>query len=463
MTHAAPAPAATAAAAARAARTARLLTGPIGPTLARLAAPNVLAMVVVSAMSIAEGAFAGLLGLNALAGLALVFPFVMLVQMLSAGAMGGAISAAVARALGAGDAPRAARLALHAFLIAICAAGLSAALMTLFGPSIFALLGGEGEALSGAVAYASVFFPGCAALWLCHAALSVIRGTGNMATPSLLLLLVSAASIPLSGALGLGWGPFPRLGMAGLAGGLIGAFAIGGAVAIGWVVMGRAGLTLRGAAGLSGALAWDILRVGLVASLSACQTVITVVAMVGLVGRFGPEALAGYGLAARLEFLMVPVVFGIGAAMTAMVGANMGAGARDRAVRVAWTGSCAAGVLVGGVGLFFAAFPEVWLGMFLSPDADGARAAGQAYFRIAAPFYGFFAVGLGLYFASQGAGRVIWPVLTGFARMAVAVGGGIALVRGADFGIEGVFAAVAAGMVAYGVLTAIWLWRTGWR
>lgn len=54
-------------------------------------------------------------------------------------------------------------------------------------------------------------------------------------------------------------------------------------------------------------------------------------------------------------------------------------------------------------------------------------------------------------------------MLAGFARMAVAVGGGVLLVRGAGFGIEGVFAAVAAGMVAYGVLTAIWLWLTGWR
>jgi Na+-driven multidrug efflux pump len=454
----------TAAADARAARTLRLLHGPIRPTLARLAAPNVLAMVVMAAMSIAEGAFAGMLGLHALAGLALVFPFVMLVQMLSAGSFGGAISAAVARALGAGDAGRAARLALHAFLIALGMAGLSAALMTLFGPSIFRLLGGSGAALDGAVAYASVFFPGCAALWLCHAALSVIRGSGNMGVPSLVLLIVSAGSIPLSGALGLGWGPFPRLGMAGLAAGLICAFAIGAVAAMGWVLGGRAGLALTSAPrALSGALFGAILRVGLVASLSAAQTVITVVAMVGLVGRFGPEALAGYGLAARLEFLMVPVVFGIGAAMTAMVGANIGAGARARAVSIAWTGSIAAALLVGGVGMVFALRPDWWLGMFLTPEASGAFAAGRGYFRIAAPFYACFALGLAIYFASQGAGRMVWPVAAGFARMAVAVGGGIVLTSRPEAGIESVFAAIAAGMLAYGAISAAWLRLGGWR
>ncbi len=93
---------------ARATRTRALLEAPIAPTLAKLAAPNVLAMFVQTVQSISEAYFASLLGVTALAGLALVFPLVMLTQMLSAGAIGGAISAAVARALGAQDSARAA-------------------------------------------------------------------------------------------------------------------------------------------------------------------------------------------------------------------------------------------------------------------------------------------------------------------------------------------------------------------
>jgi Na+-driven multidrug efflux pump len=185
--------------------------------------------------------------------------------------------------------------------------------------------------------------------------------------------------------------------------------------------------------------------------------------MVGLDGRFGPDALAGYGLAARLEFLMVPVVFGIGAAMTAMVGANIGAGARARAVRVAWTGSLAAAVLVGSVGLAFAIWPEGWLGLFLGPDAHGARAAGQAYFHTAGPFFFCFALGQAIYFAAQGAGRVGWPVAAGFARMITAVGGGVFLIARPGAGIEAVFIAIAAGMLAYGLVSALWLRLSAWR
>ena len=83
-------------------RTRALLDGPIVATLLRLAAPNVLVMMVQASVGLIETYFIGWLGTDALAGVALVFPAVMLMQMMSAGAMGGGISSAVARALGGG-------------------------------------------------------------------------------------------------------------------------------------------------------------------------------------------------------------------------------------------------------------------------------------------------------------------------------------------------------------------------
>lgn len=452
---AAPGAGASRAEARRSARTRLLLEAPIPSTLARLAAPNVIAMATTAATSIAEGWFAGRIGVSALAGLALVFPFVMLTQMLSAGAMGGAISAAVARALGAGDGRRADRLALHAAVIGIGAAALTAGLMGLFAPDLFALLGGGEAALPQALAYAAVFFPGCLCHWLCNAQLSAIRGTGNMFVPALALFAAAAGSIPIGGALALGWGPAPALGMAGLAAGQVISFGIAGLGAFAYIASGRAGFSLRRAFGrLEAGLFADILRVGLMAALSSVQTVATIVAMVGLVGRFGEAALAGYGLGARLEFLMVPIVFGMGAAMTAMVGANIGAGQRARALRVAWTGSLAAAGFVGSIGGVMAIFPDLWLGLFLGPENTGALEAGRMYFRTVGPFYFFFALGLALYFASQGAGRVLWPTVAGFTRLAIAIGGGAALTGSLGFGLQGVFLAVAGGMLVYGVVTA---------
>ncbi len=453
---------AAAAADARAARTRLILEGPIGSTLARLAAPNVIAMLVSAAMNVAEGAFAGMLGVSALAGLALVFPLMMLMTMVAAGAMGGAISSAVARALGAGDPERAGRLVAAAWIIGLTGAAVFALTILVLGRTIFTALGGGEDAIAAAFAYAAVAFPAGVALWLCHSTLSVVRGAGNMAFPSLTLLLVSIASIPLGGGLALGWGPLPALGMSGLAAGQMIAFAVGAIAAFGYVATGRAGISVC-FAGLRWSHFADILRVGTIASLNALQTVLTIVIMVALVGRYGEAALAGYGLGARLEFLMVPVVFGIGAAMTAMVGANVGAGAKNRALRIGWTGAFAAAAIVGAIGIFFAIFPDLWLRIFLAAEETAALEAGRAYFHTVAPFYAFFAAGLALYFASQGAGRMTWPVVGSVIRMIIAIGGALVLTATTDTGLAGVFIAIAAGMAAYGLFTMAAIRITRWR
>ena len=110
----------------------------------------------------------------------------------------------------------------------------------------------------------------------------------------------------------------------------------------------------------------------------------------------------------RLEYLLVPLVFGLGAPVAAMVGTSIGAGQRERALRVAWTGAAIAGGLTGAIGLAAALFPHAWLSLF--GDDATMIAVGAQYLRIVGPFYGFFGVGLSLYFASQGAGRVGWAM-----------------------------------------------------
>ncbi len=98
--------------------TARLLSAPILPTLLRLSAPGILLVVFQSMVSIGDTYFIGRLGTAPLAGLALVFPLIMLLQMTSAGAMGGGVSSAIARALGSGNPAAARRLVVHSLVIA---------------------------------------------------------------------------------------------------------------------------------------------------------------------------------------------------------------------------------------------------------------------------------------------------------------------------------------------------------
>jgi Na+-driven multidrug efflux pump len=205
----------------------------------------------------------------------------------------------------------------------------------------------------------------------------------------------------------------------------------------------------------------DIFRVGLLAALSPIFVVLTISALNLLVGRFGVDALAGYGIVARLEFLLVPMVFGIGTAMTSLVGVNMGAGNLARAERIGWTGGLTAAGLTGTVGLLLAVAPGLWLDLFT--DDPASWRAGALYLQIVGPAFLFQGLGLSLYFASQGAGTVAWPVAATVLRFVIAVGGAAAGVLWLDQSIGFVFACVAAGMVVYGALTATSVARGAWR
>ena len=196
-------------------RTRLLLEGPIVATLLRLATPNVLVMFVQASVGLIETYFIGKLGTEALAGVALVFPVVMLMQMMSAGAMGGGISSAVARALGAGRRADAEALVLHALAIS-AAFGLVFMLAVLGGGRwLYGAMGGSGTALTAALTYSNVVFAGALLVWIFNALANVIRGTGNMALPAAVTSVGAAVLIPVSPCLIFGWGPCPRLGVAG--------------------------------------------------------------------------------------------------------------------------------------------------------------------------------------------------------------------------------------------------------
>ena len=126
-------------------RTRLLLEGPIVATLLRMAAPNILVMVAQASTGLIETYFVARLGTDALAGMALVFPFVMLMQMISSGAMGGGISSAIARALGAGRRDDADALVLHALIIQVALGAAFSVIMLAFGSPIYRALGGNNE------------------------------------------------------------------------------------------------------------------------------------------------------------------------------------------------------------------------------------------------------------------------------------------------------------------------------
>ncbi len=433
-------------------RTRVLLEGPIASTLLRLATPNVLVMLVQASVGLIETYFVAKLGTDALAGVALVFPVLMLMQMMSAGAMGGGISSAIARALGAGRRADADALVVHALAIAV-GFGLLFMLAVLGGGRwLYSAMGGSGASLTAALTYSTVVFSGAILIWVFNSLANVIRGTGNMAVPAVVTFAGAAALIPLSPCLIFGWGPFPRLGVAGGAVAVIAYYVVGSIALVAYLRAGRSVVRLSFAdVRFRWPLFRDILRVGAVAALITVQTNLTIAIATGFVGRFGPAAIAGYGTGSRLEYLLVPLVFGLGGPLVAMVGTNIGAGRRDRALRAAWIGAGIAAGLTEIIGLCAAAVPHAWLSLF---DTDPAMLdAGSRYLHAVGPFYGLFGLGLALTFASQGAGRLSWPLLANGTRLLIAAGGGwLALRWSGD--ISYVFVALSAALAAFGLINA---------
>jgi putative MATE family efflux protein len=446
-------------------RTRALLEGPIATTLVRLAAPNMIVMLVQAAVGLVETYFVGKLGTDALAGVALVFPLFMLMQMMSAGAMGGGISSSIARALGGGRRADADALALHALVIALGFGIAFTLALLLGGRALYAAMGGRGASLDAALTYSNLIFAGAVLVWMFNSLASVLRGTGNMAFPAAVICIGALIVIPLSPALIFGLGPLPRLGIAGGATALLLYYGLGTVVLAAYLWSGRSVVapSLR-TVQFRWPLFRDILRVGAMAALVTLSTNLTIMIGTALVGAFGPAAIAGYGTGARLEYLLVPLVFGLGGPLVAMVGTNVGAGRRKRALRIAWIGAVIAALLCEIIGLCAAAAPRLWLSLF---DTDpGMIDAGTRYLHAVGPVYGLFGLGMALYFASQGAGRLLWPLIANLARLIIAAGGGFLALR---FGgnLSGIFVALSIALAAFGLINAaavaggVWFRLTG--
>ncbi|MGY8682451.1 MATE family efflux transporter [Bradyrhizobium sp. UFLA05-153] len=393
-----------------------LVDGPILRTLLGLAWPNVIGLSAGTCVVIAETSYIGRLGVESLAAMALVFPCVILMMTMSGGAMGGAVASAIARALGAGDRERAGTLAAHALLIGI-AFGLVFMLgMLIFGPRLLELLGGRGNVLAQAVAYTQVFFGGAVLPWLLNTLAGVLRGTGNMKLPSLLMLNSAVCQIILGGTLGLGLGPVPQFGMRGVAAGALIAYTINIGV-MGWYLFSGRARVVPKLAGLKiqWAMFFDILKVGAIACFSPLQSVLTISIFTHMLAKFGTAILAGYGVGARLEFLLISIAFSFGIASVPMVGMAIGAGKIARARRIAWTAGVAAFFAVGTPASLIAIFPDLWVNIFT--DSATVRATSHQYLSTVAPFYAFMGLATAMYFSSQGAAKVLGPVLAQTARL----------------------------------------------
>jgi Na+-driven multidrug efflux pump len=430
-------------------RTRMLLEKPIAPTILRLAIPNATVMSVQVLIALLEVYFVSRLGVDALAGVTPVFPLVSLVLALAQGAIGGGIVTNVARALGTGRVGAASDYAWYAVALSIPLGLATTAVMYALGPGFYGYMGISGNALAIAISYSSTFFAGAVLIWLFNLLMAVVRGTGNLQVPVIVVCGGALILVPLSPALIFGAFGYQGLGPLGGAVAMLVYYALG-TLAYAVYLWGRLGVLKPSfrlpKLSLQPALA--ILRVGGLSAVVSASTNLTLAIVTVYVGVVGVEALAGYGAGSRLEFLLVPLAYGIGGPVGIVISANLGAGQTERAVKTAWVGALMASVLTELIGLAAAAFPQQWIGLF-SQDPTVLK-VGADYLHHVGPFFGFFGLGYVLYCAGQATGRMGASVLAGLLRAAVAVLGGLVVVwLKAD--VTWNFLAVALGMVAFGL------------
>ncbi|MFA7503677.1 MAG: MATE family efflux transporter [Burkholderiaceae bacterium] len=438
-----------------------ILTTPPLRTMARLVPPSVASTLVQSLILLVEAYWLGALGTHALAAVALVFPAYMLANMLASGAIGGAVSGAFARALGAGRPDRAQEVVNAAWMIAFVVGTAFGAAMLAGGEALFHLLGGRGEILAGALEYSRIVFAGIVVLWLFNQLGACLRGAGEMRAQLAGMLVVTSCHFVAAAVLIPGRGPVPALGLAGAAIAIVLAYACGLLYLL--LLIGRRAHPPRLQAWRmpSAAMLRPLARMGAMASSQSVLTILYSMIATGLIARMGTDWLAGYGVGLRLELLMIPVIFGMGGTLIAICGAFVGAGQRERAVRIAWGGAFATAVFVGAIGLLLAWQPQFWFGLFTDDPAVAAACA--AYLRIVGPCYAFFGLGLCLYFASQGLDSLAVPVAGTLLRVAIMAIGAILIGSMADPSPRAAFATMAVAMVVYGITIAGGLALGPWR
>ncbi len=373
---------------------ATLLEGPIAKQLLALSWPVLVVLALQTFVGVAETYFVSFLGTDALAGVALVFPVFMLMTMMSNGGIGGGVSSAVARAIGAGRRHDAQALAMHAVVVGSVFGAIFTIGVWAGGPALFTLMGGQGDTL-------------------------------------------------------VGWGWVPKMGVAGAGLALI-CFNVGSVLVLALYMRSSRSPIRLAQARLEWRLFEDILKVGLLSAIGTVVANLTVVLTTGLVGAYGRDAIAGYGLASRLDYILIPLLFALGTASVTMVGTNVGAGQQARARKIAWTGALVSALATGAIGLAAALFPQAWIHLF-SREAQVVE-LGSAYLARVAPLYAFFGVGMSLYFASQGAGKMAWPFAAGVVRLLVVFAAGGYWMNPLHGSLNGLYWIVAGSYLLFGAI-----------
>jgi MATE family, multidrug efflux pump len=438
-----------------------MLSESILPTLLSAALPTTISIAIPILATLGELYFLSFLGTDTVAAISLVFPIVTTVHIISSGDIGGAISGAIARALGADAREHANAFVLHSVVLATGFGTICAVLQGLFGPNLYQALGASGSVFQLAIEYSNWMFFGSVCIWMANQLAAVLRGGGDIARAAQIMIASRIVTFPLYPLLIYGWGPFPPLGIRGAALVDLAYYALS---CVGFIVY------LRGFApvlhlsldlsSLRTSIFREILYTGGILATRTMQSSATMIVLAYSAGILGPNVLAGYGIASRLDAVLITLTFGFGTSILIMTATNIGAGHSRRAYLSAIIGVLFIAGITEAIGLTVAAFPKLWMSMFSADPLVVQQ--GSLYLQIVGPCYGLFGAGATIYFVAQATKYLRWNFLAAVSRLiVVATGCAIASQYGA--GIVHISITVAASYLIFALINALTFFRgIGW-
>lgn len=311
---------------------AQLTEGPVVTTLVRLTLPMLVAMFAMVGFNIVDTFYIGQLGTRELAAMGFSLAVVMAVNSVSMG-LGMGTTAVISRVIGQGDGRGMQRLAMNAILLGVLVATCMSIIGLLTIDALFGLMGASGVVLGHIHAYMAVWYVGLPLIIVPQIGNSGIRATGDTKTPALIMITALTANAILDPLFIFGLGPFPEMGLVGAA--IATVISQGVALVVSVGVLRRRGLiTFARQSWRELGAAWKlILSIGIPAAITQLITPVSTGIITGIVATYGIAAVAGFGVASRLEMFAVMVINALGAALVPFVGQNWGAGNKARVRR----------------------------------------------------------------------------------------------------------------------------------
>lgn len=435
----------------------RLTDGSVGGHLRNMALPMLLGITTMMGQAFIDAYFLGRVGDRALAAHAFSFPILMIITSVAIG-LGAGTSSVVARAIGANDMRRARRLATDSLLLSFLITLAFCVLGVLTIEPLFRLLGAPEDMIPLIRGFMLILYAGVPFVVVGMVGMASMRATGDTRLPSTLMILGSILNVILDPILIFGVGPIPAFGLNGAA---MASLLARGALFIGaiYLLRGRLDMVSFGKPDpVEMRRSWrDILHVGIPAAGTNAIVPIATAIITAMIADYGPQAVAGFGIASRIESLVLVMFYALSAVIGPFVGQNLSAGKRDRilaSLRLCMLFCVSAGLVITVVlALSANALPTLF------SDSDDVLRVARLFLLIAPLGYAGYGLVMAINAAFNGLGEPLPGVAVSLMRTIVLYVP-LALVGRHYFDIMGIFVAYTVANIVTAFIGYAWIRKT---